>query len=139
MESEAAREIPGQATAAPAGPILSLRGIWKSFGTKSVFRGLDLDIERGEILALLGSSGCGKSVLLKLIIGLMSVDRGTILWDGMHVELASSKELAAVRQRVGMVFQGAALFDSLSVADNVAYGLNVQGGRRMKPADVWKN
>lgn len=136
MVSEATEETHEQAAAAPTGPILSLHGIWKSFGTKAVFRGLDLDIERGEILALLGSSGCGKSVLLKLIIGLMSVDRGTILWDGMHVELASSRELAAVRRRVGMVFQGAALFDSLSVADNVAYGLNVQGSQGMKPADV---
>jgi phospholipid/cholesterol/gamma-HCH transport system ATP-binding protein len=136
MASEAPEESTEQAPEASTEPILKLRDIWKSFGAKPVFRGLDLDIQRGEILALLGSSGCGKSVLLKLIIGLMAVDRGVILWDGMHVELASAKELAAVRRRVGMVFQGAALFDSLTVADNVAYGLKVQGRRGMKPDAV---
>ena len=136
MASEAPGASAEQAPEPSTEPILRLRDIWKSVGAKAVFRGLDLDIQRGEILALLGSSGCGKSVLLKLIIGLMAVDRGVILWDGMHVELASAKELAAVRRRVGMVFQGAALFDSLSVADNVAYGLKVQGRRGMEPDAV---
>lgn len=113
-----------------------MRGVWKSFGPKEVFRGLDLDVHRGEVLALLGPSGCGKSVLLKLIIGLLPIDRGEILWGGLHVERATSKELAMVRRNVGMVFQGAALFDSLSVADNVAYGLRVEGRRGMKPDAV---
>ena len=120
----------------PTQPILRLRNVWKRFGAKEVFRGLDIDVQRGEIIALLGPSGCGKSVMLKLIIGLMTVDRGEVLLDDLHVERASPHELAAVRRRVGMVFQGAALFDSLSVADNVAYGLEVDGHRGKTPADV---
>jgi phospholipid/cholesterol/gamma-HCH transport system ATP-binding protein len=126
----------GTTTSDGAEKILQMHGVWKRFGAKEVFRGLDLDVRRGEILALLGPSGCGKSVLLKLIIGLMPVDQGEILWDGRHVEHFSLHELVALRRRVGMVFQGAALFDSLSVADNVAYGLRVEGSRGMAPDAV---
>lgn len=116
--------------------VVTVRGVWKRFGPKEVFRGLDLDVRRGEILALLGPSGCGKSVLLKLMIGLLPVDRGEILWGGLHVERATPRELKTVRRNVGMVFQSAALFDSLSVADNVAYGLRVDGRRGMTPDAV---
>lgn len=127
---------PSDATAPTGEVVVSVRGVWKRFGPKEVFRGLDLDVRRGEVLALLGPSGCGKSVLLKLIIGLLAVDRGEILWGGLHVERATPRELATVRRNVGMVFQGAALFDSLPVADNVAYGLRVEGQRAMKPGAV---
>ncbi len=130
------RDPPQPSTATPAEVVLRVRGVWKSFGPKEVFRDLDLDVRRGEVLALLGPSGCGKSVLLKLIIGLLPVDRGEVLWHDLHVERATSRELASVRRNVGMVFQGAALFDSLSVADNVAYGLRVEGRRGMKPDAV---
>jgi phospholipid/cholesterol/gamma-HCH transport system ATP-binding protein len=126
----------GAAPSAAGDAVLTLRGVWKAFGPKEVFRGLDLDVRRGEILALLGSSGCGKSVLLKLMIGLMPLDRGEVVYNGLHVERASARELVSVRRRVGMVFQGAALFDSLSVADNVAYGLRVDGRRGMRPEAV---
>jgi phospholipid/cholesterol/gamma-HCH transport system ATP-binding protein len=114
-----------------AAPVLSLQGIDKAFGPKPVLRGLDLDVYGGEILTILGMSGCGKSVLFKLIIGLMSVDRGEIVFDGAHVEQMVPAELARVRRRIGLVFQGAALFDSLSVGDNVAYGLREHYARSM--------
>lgn len=132
-----ARTDPSRATAVPpVEAVLRVRDVWKRFGPKEVFRGVDLDVRRGEVLALLGPSGCGKSVLLKLIIGLLPIDRGEILWGGLHVERATARELALVRRNVGMVFQGAALFDSLSVADNVAYGLRVEGRRGVKPDAV---
>lgn len=121
---------------ADAVPMLHLQGIWKSFGPKEVLRGVDLDVRRGEILTLLGASGCGKSVLLKVITGLITADRGEVLFDHAHLERLSDREMALMRRRIGMVFQSAALFDSMTVADNVAYGLRVQGRRGMKPEAV---
>ena len=129
---ESARPEPS----ADAVPMLHLQGIWKSFGPKEVLRGVDLDVRRGEILTLLGASGCGKSVLLKVIIGLITPDRGEVLFDHAHLEKLSDREMALMRRRIGMVFQSAALFDSMTVADNVAYGLRVQGRRGMKPEAV---
>lgn len=103
--------------------LIEFRDVWKSFGPKSVYQGLNLFIEKGEALTIIGGSGVGKSVMLKLLIGLLKADRGDILFDGQHVEKMTPKELARLRQRVGMLFQGAALFDSLTVRENVAYGL----------------
>ncbi|HZS39632.1 MAG TPA: ATP-binding cassette domain-containing protein [Polyangia bacterium] len=96
----------------------------KSFGRKSVYRGLELEIRRGETLTVLGPSGTGKSVLLKLIIGLIKPDAGRVLVDGVDVTPLDERALRDVRRKIGMLFQGAALFDSCSVGENVAYGLN---------------
>ncbi len=103
--------------------LIEFRDVWKAFGPKVVYQGLNLSIEQGEALTIVGGSGVGKSVMLKLLIGLLKADRGEILFDGEHVERMTAKELTRVRQRVGMLFQGAALFDSLTVRENVAYGL----------------
>jgi phospholipid/cholesterol/gamma-HCH transport system ATP-binding protein len=104
-------------------PLIRFAGVKKRFGPKVVFDGLDLEVARGETLTVLGGSGCGKSVLLKLLIGLIPVDEGSIVFDGLDITKLDGDELAAIRSRIGMLFQGSALFDSLSVAENVAYGL----------------
>ena len=103
--------------------LIEFHDVWKSFGPKTVYQGLNLSIEAGEALTIVGGSGVGKSVMLKMLIGLLTADRGQILFDGEHIEHMPPKQLARVRQRVGMLFQGAALFDSLTVRENVAYGL----------------
>ncbi len=98
-------------------------GISKSFGKKIVFRDVSLAIEKGETLTIIGGSGTGKTVLLKMLIGLMKPDSGKALFDGQDIGLLSLDELLHVRRRVGMLFQGGALFDSLTVKENVAYPL----------------
>ncbi len=103
--------------------LIEFHDVHKSFGPKVVCSGLNLSIEEGEAFTILGGSGVGKSVTLKLLIGLLKPDKGEILFDGEHVERMGPKDLQRLRQRVGMVFQGAALFDSMSVRENVAYGL----------------
>jgi len=95
----------------------------KAFGDNRIYEGLDLDVRRGETLAVIGPSGVGKSVLLKLIIGLHRVDAGRIVVGGVDVTDLPESELGEVRRKAAMLFQGAALFDSMSVGDNVAYGL----------------
>ncbi|RLB54533.1 MAG: ABC transporter ATP-binding protein [Deltaproteobacteria bacterium] len=103
--------------------LIEFRGVQKAFGPKRVFIDLNLDIHEGESITIIGGSGMGKSVLLKLLIGLLETDGGSILFDGEQIVNASPKTLTKVRRRIGMLFQGAALFDSLSVGENVAYGL----------------
>jgi phospholipid/cholesterol/gamma-HCH transport system ATP-binding protein len=88
-----------------------------------VYSGLNLLIERGEAITIVGGSGVGKSVMLKMLIGLLTVDAGDIWFDGRCIQRLSPRELTGVRQRVGMLFQGAALFDSMTVGENVSYGL----------------
>jgi phospholipid/cholesterol/gamma-HCH transport system ATP-binding protein len=100
--------------------MIQLRGVSKRLGTKQVLDGLDLDVQAGITLVILGRSGSGKSVLLKHIIGLMQPDQGHILIDGDDIAGMHEAELNAVRRRFGMLFQGAALFDSLTVGENVA-------------------
>jgi phospholipid/cholesterol/gamma-HCH transport system ATP-binding protein len=106
--------------------LFELRGIRKAFGTQVVLDGLDLDIRRGELLTIIGISGCGKSILLKALIGVLPIDAGTIRFDGQEVQGLTEKGWVAVRRRIGMLFQAGALFDSLTVRDNVAYGLREQ-------------
>ena len=106
---------------------LELDGIDKSFGSKQVFHGLSLAIERGEALSILGASGSGKSVLLKLLIGLTRADRGSVRFDGTDLGPLSEDQLRPLRARMSMLFQGGALFDSLTVGENVAYPLRVRG------------
>lgn len=107
-------------------PIYELRGVKKAFGDNEVLRGVDLDIHQGEVLTIIGRSGSGKSVLLKMLIGLLRADAGTIRFEGEDVTHRHERDWTAVRRRVGMLFQEYALFDSMSVFDNVAYGLREQ-------------
>jgi phospholipid/cholesterol/gamma-HCH transport system ATP-binding protein len=115
----------GPAARTPDGavPAIVLRGLVKSFDANQVLRGLDLTIRAGESLTVIGGSGVGKSVLLRLIIGLVKPDAGEILLEGRNIVPLRETELLRVRRRVGMVFQGSALFDSLSVGENVAFAL----------------
>jgi len=103
--------------------LIEFRNVKKSFGPKVVFEDLTLDIYKGESLTIIGGSGTGKSVMLKLLIGLLRCDHGTIVFDNEEISEIPENQLVKVRQRIGMLFQGAALFDSLSVRENVAYGL----------------
>ena len=107
--------------------MIVLRDVHKSFGDKHVLRGLSLDIPAGENMVIIGYSGTGKSVLLKCIIGLLRPDRGEVLVDDAAVQEMDREELATLRARVGYVFQSAALFDSLSVGDNIRLGLRRRG------------
>ncbi|HSM12631.1 MAG TPA: ATP-binding cassette domain-containing protein, partial [Thermoanaerobaculia bacterium] len=103
------------------GPLYRVRGLVKSYGEKRVLDGVDFDLLRGECLAILGRSGSGKSVTLRQLIGLERPDSGTVEFDGLEVTRLSEPELLPVRRRVAMLFQGGALFDSLSVFDNLAF------------------
>ncbi|MSO80422.1 MAG: ATP-binding cassette domain-containing protein [Alphaproteobacteria bacterium] len=107
---------------------IAVRGLRKAFGAKQVLRGLDLEVVRGESLVVIGSSGSGKSVLIKTIMGLIDADEGSIRVDGEEVLGLGRGERARVQRKFGMLFQGAALFDSLPVWENVAFG-PLQGGR----------
>jgi phospholipid/cholesterol/gamma-HCH transport system ATP-binding protein len=102
---------------------IRIRGLTKSFGSKHVLRGLDLDVVVGESVVVIGGSGTGKSVLLKCILGILEPDSGSIEIDGQDVAPLSRGEREKVMQKFGMLFQGAALFDSLPVWENVAFGL----------------
>jgi phospholipid/cholesterol/gamma-HCH transport system ATP-binding protein len=102
---------------------LQLIDLHKSFGTKEVHKGVSLDLHRGEILALLGGSGTGKSVILRSIIGLEKPDQGQILFNGQDITKLSERRLTPVRIKIAYVFQNGALFDSLSVEENLAYPL----------------
>lgn len=103
--------------------MIKVRDLHKSFGEHKVLKGINLDIRDGEIFTLLGVSGGGKSVFLKNIIGLMKPDRGSIKVDDKEVTGLPQKELTKVQTKFGMLFQGGALFDSLTVGENVAFGL----------------
>jgi phospholipid/cholesterol/gamma-HCH transport system ATP-binding protein len=103
--------------------MIVLRDVHKRFGNQVVLDGVDLDVQEGETLALLGPSGTGKSVLLKHIIGLIRPDSGIVVVDDQEVGKLRRKELAALRSRIGYVFQNGALFDSMSVFENVRLGI----------------
>ncbi len=105
------------------GVAVELRGVYKTFEGHRVLEGVDLAVRPGESLTIMGGSGTGKSVLLRLVIGLLKPDAGHILLEGQDIVLLRERELLRVRRKVGMVFQGSALFDSLSVGENVAYAL----------------
>jgi phospholipid/cholesterol/gamma-HCH transport system ATP-binding protein len=110
-------------------PMLQLKGVAKSFGTmhiKHVLQGVDLTIPRGKSLVVIGGSGTGKSVMLKCILGLIHPDAGSIMVDGKETTNISSHERRHMMHKFGMLFQGAALFDSIKVWENVAFGL-IQG------------
>ncbi|WP_439813753.1 ABC transporter ATP-binding protein [Zavarzinia sp. CC-PAN008] len=120
-------------------PKLVLRGVVKRFGHKTVLDGIDLEIDAGQSLVVIGGSGTGKSVMLKCILGLIQPDAGQILLDGRNMLELSRTERETQMRRFGMLFQGAALFDSLPVWENVAFGLvNGRGmtRRQAKPLAI---
>lgn len=108
--------------------MIRVEALHKSFGAKPVLQGVNLEIRAGETLTVIGGSGCGKSVLIKHIVGLLRPDRGRILVDDVDITRLSEQELTEVQGRFGYLFQGAALFDSLTVGENVAFGI-----RHLKP------
>ena len=110
-------------------PLITLAGVDVEFGPQRVLRGIDLDITRGQTVVVIGESGCGKTVLLKLMIGLLRPTRGRVTFDGKVLTDLRDRDLAKQRLRFGFLFQGAALFDSLTIFDNVAFGLREQGGQ----------
>jgi phospholipid/cholesterol/gamma-HCH transport system ATP-binding protein len=101
--------------------MIRIDGLHKAFGDKEVLRGITLEVEEGTTYVVLGASGSGKTVLLKHVIGLLKPDRGTVHVDGIDVSALTGRELNEARRVFGMVFQGAALFDSMTVFDNVAF------------------
>lgn len=103
--------------------IIELRGISRSFGSQDVLRNVSLDIRAGETVCLIGESGCGKSVTMKIMASLMQPTAGEVLWNDVPIKDRSDEELVRDRLRFGYLFQGAALFDSLSVFENIAFGL----------------
>jgi phospholipid/cholesterol/gamma-HCH transport system ATP-binding protein len=108
--------------------MISLVDVYKAFGEKRVLEGFTLDVAEGETVAIIGYSGTGKSVAIKHIVGLLLPDAGTVFVDGKEVPKLSRRELYRLRARIGYVFQFAALFDSLTIGENVAMGLRKQGG-----------
>jgi len=115
----------GSPSDAPEGgpAAIALAGVRKAFDGNQVLRGVDLIVRPGEALTIIGGSGTGKSVLLRLIIGLMKPETGQILLEGTDIVPLRETALLQIRRRTGMVFQGSALFDSLSVGENVAFAL----------------
>ena len=116
-------ECRGMTSSSEQEPIISMRSVTASYGARRILNGVDLDIYRGEILVLLGGSGSGKTTLLQQVLGLSKPDTGTITIGGVDITRCSAAELKAVRRRIGVAFQAAALFNSLSVEDNVALPL----------------
>jgi len=106
--------------------MIELRGVEKRFGKQVVLNGVDFEVREGETVALLGPSGTGKSVLLKTIIGLIKPDHGTIIVDGKEVGRLRRKDLSELRSQIGYVFQNGALFDSMTVFENVRLGITDQ-------------
>ena len=107
--------------------MIQLVDVHKSFGPKRVLDGFTLDVVEGETMVIIGYSGTGKSVAIKHIVGLLEPDRGTVFVDGLEVPALKRRELYDLRARIGYVFQFAALFDSLTIGENVAMGLRKQG------------
>ena len=103
--------------------MIRVESLWKSFGRQEVLRGVSFEVQQGEFMALIGGSGCGKSLLLKLLVGLLKPDRGGVWIAGKDMSELNRKETESLRSRIGFVFQGGALFDSMTVFDNVAFPL----------------
>jgi phospholipid/cholesterol/gamma-HCH transport system ATP-binding protein len=104
-------------------PLVEFRSISKAFGGKPVLGGMDLAVAKGEVMFIIGTSGVGKSVTIKHLVGLLRVDSGEIWFDGRRVDQLSERDFYPIRKRVGMVFQSATLFDSMTLAENVALPL----------------
>jgi phospholipid/cholesterol/gamma-HCH transport system ATP-binding protein len=115
-------------------PLIELQNVSRSFGPQPVLRDISLEVRRGETLVLIGESGCGKSVTMKLMMDLLAPTSGTVLWDGRPVRSRSDRDIVRERLRFGYLFQQAALFDSLTVFENVAFGL--RQNRRLPEEEV---
>jgi phospholipid/cholesterol/gamma-HCH transport system ATP-binding protein len=111
---------------------IELRDVKKSFGSQEVLRGINLKLRHGETLCIIGPSGEGKTVMMKHVIGLIKPDEGDIFVDGMRVNALKERQMAPIRKKVSMLFQGAALFDNLTVEENVAFPLIERGLRDKK-------
>jgi phospholipid/cholesterol/gamma-HCH transport system ATP-binding protein len=112
--------------------MIEVRGLVKSIGDQEVLRGIDLAVAKGETLVIIGRSGGGKTVLLKHLIGLIHPDAGEIRIEGENIIGLSERHLAAIRRKVGILFQGGALFDSMTVQENIAFPLHEAGVRDPK-------
>ena len=112
--------------------IISVRGLCKSFGEKTILHDLYMDFPRGKISSIIGQSGIGKSVLFKNIIGIMNPDAGSIIVDGEDITMLPEKEKRRIRKRFGYAFQDAALFDSMTVAENISFPLREVLGMKDK-------
>ena len=121
---------------APGEVLIRFKNVKKRFGPKVIYTDLNLEIRRGETTTILGASGSGKSVMLKMLIGLLRVDHGSIAFDGEEVTTLNDREYVNVRRRIAYLFQGAALFDSFSVGENVAYGLREQYWKTMGDEEI---
>jgi phospholipid/cholesterol/gamma-HCH transport system ATP-binding protein len=109
-------------------PVIELRGVGMRFGRQQVLAGIDLAILPHQTVAIIGESGCGKTVLLKLVVGLLQPTEGEVVFEGTRLSTLAERDLTRMRLRMGFLFQQAALFDSLNVFDNVAFGLRAKGG-----------
>jgi phospholipid/cholesterol/gamma-HCH transport system ATP-binding protein len=112
-------------TPVAAGPVISIRGLKKAFGDREILRGVDLDVSAAENVVVLGRSGTGKSVLIKLLVGLLTPDAGVATVLGQDVHALKPAALDALRRRIGFSFQNSALYDSMSVAQNLAFPLTM--------------
>ena len=119
--------VPGNSS-----PMIAVCSLAKKIGEQEILRGVDLEVARGETLAIIGRSGGGKSVLLKHLVGLMEPDAGEIWVEGQNIIGLTERQLGAVREKIGILFQGAALFDSMTVAENIAFPLREAGERNPK-------
>src|ERR1041385_6767926 len=117
-------------------PMIEVRELCKKFGANSVLNGVNLRIEKGESVVIIGRSGGGKSILLKHLIGLLQPDSGQVLIEGEDIVSMNERQLLRVRRKFGMLFQGAALFDSMTVAENVAFAF--RRNRSMLESDIAK-
>ncbi len=117
--------------------MIVIEDLHKSFGGNKVLRGLDLTINKGEALTIIGRSGCGKSVLLKHIIGLLKPDQGTVTVEGYNINKIKEKDLYELRKKFGFLFQGAALFDSMTVGENVSLPL-IEGNTKFTQTEIDK-
>ncbi len=115
---------------------IEFRDVRKSFGSKEVLQGMTLEIRKGEVMFIIGTSGVGKSVTIKHLVGLLSVDAGEIWFDGKRVDTLRERDFPPIRKRIGMVFQSSTLFDSMTLAENVALPLRKHKGMRQKHALV---
>ena len=120
--------------AIPEQPVIELRNVSQVFGSQTILQDISLEVRSGETLVLIGESGCGKSVTMKLMMALLQPTRGQVVWDGRPVTDRNETELVHDRLKFGYLFQGAALFDSLTIFENVAFGL--RQNTRMKEAQI---
>jgi phospholipid/cholesterol/gamma-HCH transport system ATP-binding protein len=114
-----------QNTIANVEPVISIKGLYKSFGDLEILKDISLDVYKGENVVVLGRSGAGKSVLIKILVGLLTADKGMIVVLGKEVEKLSGKDLDALRLRIGFSFQSSALYDSMNVRQNLEFPLTM--------------